>query len=172
MYCINLLSHTTDMNIKITRTLFFTSPSLTLNSRDSDSNCACATLTTHWEKNLCSEVVPEYFCNYQAIYINIQASRWISSSWVMIDPLLSKTSCSLHIFLFILSLTPVRVERNLKSERLILGYGKRCWSSRVIALTLTDRRDVRSAECGWRRGGRWTTTPQFCLLVSWEDAAI
>ena len=47
-------------------------------------------------KNVYSEVVPECFCDYLAIYINLQASLWINPRQVMSGPLLSRTPCSLQ----------------------------------------------------------------------------
>lgn len=81
----------------------------------------------------------------------------------MIDPLLSKTSCSLHIFLFILSLTPVWTERNLKLERLILGQGKRCWSSSHCA---HPHRQAWRQECWvWLEMRRTSPATLFARIV-------
>lgn len=100
-------------------------------------------LTTHRGRNVYSKVVPGYFSDYQEIYINIQASLCMNSSWVLTDPLLPQLLVPFPGGL----LTPGWTERDLIGKG-----GSRATENtarpRVTVSTLTDRRDARKAECG------------------------
>lgn len=162
----NLLSHiclnsqeATDMNIK--HNTFFPGPCLILNARASRSDFGCTMLTTQSGKKCYSKVVSGYFSDYQEIYINIQASLCMKSSWVLTDPLLphSLVPCPGGL------LTPRWTERDLIGK----GWSRATENTarpRVTVSTLTDRHDARKAECGWSCGGQWTETSKSYLVFS------
>lgn len=128
--------------------IFFPCPCLIPDSRDSHSDYECTMLTTHRGRNVYSKVVPGYFSDYQAIYINIQASLCMNSSWVLTDPPLPQPLLPCPGGL----LTPGWTERDLIGE----GWSQAPENTarpRVTVSTLTDRSDARMADGGWSCGG-------------------